>query len=72
MLLVVIGVLVGDLDGEDDDGGRGVGQRLVDADLTVARVDFEGRGEVVSSLRSIYGRGSVCTCDGKLRTVEKL
>ena len=50
LLLVSVGVLVGDLDGEDDDGGRGVRQRLVDADLAVAGIDLEGSGEVVGGL----------------------
>ena len=50
MLLVSVGVFVGDLDGEDDDGGRGVRQRRVDADLAVAGIDLEGSGEVVGGL----------------------
>jgi hypothetical protein len=48
-------VFICDLDGQDDDGGRVVGQRLVDTDLPVARVDAEGRRVVVAGLQQVDG-----------------
>ena len=50
LLFVSLGVLVGHLDREDDDGRQVVGQRLVHADLAAAGIDAEGRSVVVRCL----------------------